>query len=76
MMSITYKVAEENLYTEDGSVRKAYGIGVMEDGRLSRMVSDLFCERAPAEAFAALCSRLNLDPIQLDDVIADMLAAK
>ena len=77
-MKILYEIREDSIKDEKGGVHTVYGLEVQmqsgEEREIIRTVKDLFCEREDARRLAALCTELELDPDQLDDVIADALA--
>ncbi len=72
-MQIEYIAFEEELTSESGDSYIAYGIEVREDGRTIRRVPDVTSDEHDARDFASLCTRLKLDPMQLDDAIYDLL---
>jgi len=76
-MNAAYRIREDKMEKE-GETYIVYGIDVFEESgegaQRIRCVKDIFCEREPAAKLAALCTELALDPIQLDDVIADAIA--
>ena len=73
-MRTEYEMIQENLTDSDLGSYVAYGIAVMRGEERVRMVSDVFLDRAKAAEFVELCNRLELDPVHLDDVIADAIA--
>jgi len=48
---------------------------VVIDDEVVRSVRDVFCDAADAERFIRLCNLLELNPVHLDDAIADAIAA-
>ncbi len=74
---ILYQPVEETLCHEDLGRYTAFGICVyrieQEESNLLMKVSDVFPSAQEAENFAGLCNRLALDPLHLEDVIADTL---
>jgi len=73
-MKIIYK-SVKSIINGDGNV--TYGISAVDsNGIILRTVSDIFESITDAENFAKLCTELELSAEHLDDVIADVLAAK
>ena len=74
---LLYLVIEEQLYHEDIGEYTSYGIqgiyatyGVYKE---VAFVSDVVCDRKKTAEIAALCTRLQLSPIHLIDVVEDMI---
>ena len=74
-MQIEYIAVKEEIKNESGELYISYGIEVREDGRTIRRVPDVTMNEEEANDFASLCTRLKLDPIQLDEAIYDLLCA-
>ncbi|MBO5273443.1 MAG: hypothetical protein J6I45_02385 [Clostridia bacterium] len=74
-MQIEYIAVKEEIKNESGELYISYGIEVREDGRTIRRVPDVTMNEKEANDFASLCTRLKLDPIQLDEAIYDLLCA-
>lgn len=78
MMNVTYGMTEE-VYSLDTERRVSYGIAayadVREDGTATIVASvhDLTADRQALSELVALCNRLNLSLLHLDDVIEDFL---
>ena len=67
--------AINNCLNEDGTLILVYGIEVYEnDATLPMLVlKDVFTRQSQAEELAELCTRLELDPVHLTDVVEDLL---
>ena len=75
MMQIEYIAVKEEIKNEWGELYISYGIEVRADGHPIRQVHDITLNENDANDFASLCTRLKLDPIQLDEAIYDLLCA-
>lgn len=68
----------ETSFTFDGAVETTYGIALAEmtDGQavILESVPDLSPEEERVQSLAELCTKLNLSPEQLHDVVDDFLA--
>ncbi len=75
---ITYGISEE-IYELGGEMRRSYGIVGYADADEEKshaiVVSarDVSCEKEAVETLAALCNRLGISPLHLDDVVDDFL---
>ena len=76
-MKHTYKLTADTIIDELGNEHIVYGIAITNDTSdiPERVISDIFGERDAAEWFVELCNRLELSPDQLDDAVADVIAA-
>ena len=68
-----YTVREDHLKTEEGDHYTVYGIEIWEAGERIQSVPDIFLHIYDVEALAALCNRLQLDPIHFREVAEDYL---
>lgn len=59
----------------DGSTYQSYAVIVKENGSPVRLISDVFLNLKDAITFTACCNEEQLDPLHLDNVIEDVLAA-
>ncbi len=57
----------------DGAIYTTYGIGCKHAGSLLFEKKDLCIDKERVEELVYLCNRFKLDPIHIDDVIADFL---
>ena len=78
VMLYRYSFFEEELFSQYIGNYISYGIKVTtenDDGEQITIdsVSDVSIEREVAEKITELCNQLQLDPIQLFDVVEDMI---
>ena len=74
-MMVEYFMRRDKVTDETGKRIVVYGIDVVIDDEVVRSVRDVFCDAADAERFIRLCNLLELNPVHLDDAIADAIAA-
>ena len=75
-MNYIYGINTSLVCDEEGAWHRVYGIDCREvdSGALVRHVEGIFCCRADALDLAELCTRLELSPDHLCDVICDALS--
>ena len=64
-----YRVVE--LLTKEGT--EIYGIELYMNGRFVCRLSSVYPDRSKMEQLAALCTQEQVEPIHVQDVLADML---
>ncbi len=72
-MECKYRMREDEIKDEDGVLHTVYGVDVLSRGELVRSVPDVFFEKERAEYYIGLFNTLGLRPIQLDDVLEEIL---
>lgn len=76
-MKTIYKVNESTVMDETGTPVTVYGIDALNTEATAQTpitsIADVFCVRAEAEAFAAVCTEHELAPEHLQDAIEDQL---
>lgn len=72
-MIFEYYVIEETFKAEPETEYVAYGIAVEFEGSVIDTASDISTDKAKVLALAELCNRQNLHPMQLKEVVEDML---
>ena len=70
---IFYKIRQDQLKDEDIGRYISYGIDVVENEAVLRSVKDITTDEARLSGLVDLCNKLQLSPVQLDDVIEDFL---
>lgn len=70
---MNYAFSKEQYQNQDIGVYESYAIRLFNNGEQIRHIPDVFLNNAISQKFTALCNRLALDPIHLDDVINDYL---
>ena len=70
---IFYKIRLDQLKDEDIGRYISYGIDVVENEAVLRSVKDITTDEARLSGLVDLCNKLQLSPVQLDDVIEDFL---
>ena len=70
---IFYKIRQDQLKDEDIGRYISYGIDVVENEAILRSVKDITTDEARLSGLVDLCNKLQLSPVQLDDVIEDFL---
>ena len=77
-MTVTYGVIREN-YILGAAERTSYGIAAYSDADIDGLatiiahVSDITSDEAKAVELAELCTRLELSPMHLYDVVEDFI---
>ncbi len=76
MRKYNYKVNESTITDELGNPHIVYGISlyIADANTPSRVINDIFPNIEQATALAKMCTEIQLSPVHLDDVIADLLA--
>ncbi len=74
-MQILYQTKEDQIIDEVHVEHTVYGIEIRQDNIQIRVIPNIFCDKAEADALVALCNQLELCPTQIDDVIADAIAS-
>ena len=64
----------KSIYTLEDTEHTIYGIALADGSDLIESVNGLSCDRQRVERLAELCTRLELSPEHLSDVIDDFLA--
>ena len=64
----------KSIYTLENTEHTIYGIALADGSDLIESVNGLSCDRQRVERLAELCTRLELSPEHLSDVIDDFLA--
>ncbi len=70
----TYQLREDKFEDESNQLHTVFGIDITDNGVVVRMIPNVFYCKEKGQSFVDLCNRLELDPIHIDDVIADALA--
>ena len=68
-MKNSYRICTDEVRGENGATLEVYGIEIWQDGKLVQTVRDIFTSKETALEFAALCERLELSPVQLEDLL-------
>lgn len=50
----------------------SYGVEVLENGELTQYIPEAFTDRKSAKKFVRLCSKLDVAPIHVSDVLEDL----
>ena len=74
-MIFEYYVIEETFKSETETEYVAYGIAVKLEDSVIDTVSDISTDKVKVWALVRLCNRQNLHPMQLREVVEDMLDA-
>jgi len=69
----TFCVVKQHFNLQESGDYTTYGISSNTDSQQLSLVSDVSCDLAFVNALAAKCTRLQLDPMHLQDVILDSL---
>ena len=76
---IVYEILQETLWDSEIGTYTAYAVCAYEKQTgmtiLRSHISDVFLNKADAEAFVTLCNHLHLSLIHLPDAIEDALAS-
>ena len=72
-MTFEYCIIKETLKTEAETEYVTYGIAVKLEDSIINSVSDISTDEAKVLALAELCNRQNLHPMQLKEVVEDIL---
>ncbi len=72
-MTFEYYMIEETFKTETETEYVTYGIAVKNENSVVATVSDISTDKAKVLALAELCNRQKLHPMQLKEVVEDML---
>lgn len=72
MKKVIYQVLRSVVEVEDQSY-DTYGIRCIKENKVLKTVEDVSPEQGRVESLVAALNKEQLDPIQLDDVIEDIL---
>lgn len=75
-MEYIYKITKSEMSDELGVPHILYGLICIDTskGEEIRKIDGIFTDRKVCSSFLALANRLGLSPLQLDDVLEDILA--
>lgn len=68
-----YRIVREKAYHPDIGAYHTYGIAVRENGTILQTQHDVSVERAVAKSIAVVCAEEQVEPVHMEDVIADLL---
>ena len=68
-----YRIFKEMITDENGEIRLAYGIKLIQAGETKCRISDVTCSYPEIRKLCSLCNRHKLSPMHLEDIIEDFL---